>query len=365
MARREHGPAGKHGLKPPVRTIEWRGNAVRILDQTLLPAQTKYLDIRTAAQMWEAIRALRVRGAPAIGVAAAYGLYLGTAARKPSTGADCLEAARAVADYLATARPTAVNLFWALSECLRALKRTAGGTTGKAALETLLEAAKHIHRDDEERCAAIARNGAPLLAGLTGVQTHCNAGALATAGVGTALGVILEAAKTNRLTVHVDETRPLLQGARLTAWELERAAIPYRLQTDSMAASAMARGLVQAVITGADRIAANGDAANKIGTLPLAICARFYRIPFYIAAPLSTVDFLTPNGRGIPIEERPGDEVTALAAHAEAPRCAETFNPAFDVVPNRLITAIITEAGIARRPFSKSLNFQNTAGRQE
>lgn len=337
------------------KTLEWSGRHVRLLDQTLLPGRVKYLTIRTEEEMWEAIRVLRVRGAPAIGVAAAYGLCLGTRRRKPRTLEEVRAAARQVADYLATSRPTAVNLFWALDRCMAVLGDLPEKTTAGEAQAALLDAALEIHADDERRCAAIARHGAPLLRGARGVLTHCNAGALATAGVGTAVGVITEAARKQRFTVFVDETRPLFQGARLTAWELQRAGIDYRLMTDSMAASAMQRGLVQAVVAGADRIAANGDSANKIGTMPLAICARHFKVPFYIAAPLSTVDFKTPNGDAIPIEERPAEEITRIGEHDVAPPGTEVFSPAFDVVPARLIAAIVTEVGVVRPPYRKGL----------
>ncbi|MDK2971929.1 MAG: methylthioribose-phosphate isomerase [Candidatus Sumerlaeota bacterium] len=337
------------------KTIEWKGRTVRLLDQTLLPGRIKYLTISDEKQMWGAIRRLSVRGAPAIGVAAAYGVYLGTARRNPRTLAAVRRTAEKVATYLATSRPTAVNLFWALEECRATLAALPGETTAREALAVLLARARAIHEDDERRCAAIARHGAPLLKKAKGVLTHCNAGALATAGVGTALGVIIEAARTEKFVVYADETRPLLQGARLTAWELKQAGVEHRLITDSMAATAMQRGLVQAVVTGADRIAANGDSANKIGTMPLAICARHFKVPFYIAAPLSTVDFSLKSGDQIPIEERADEEITELYGHPIAPKGTKTFNPAFDVVPARLIAAIITEMGVVRAPFGKGL----------
>lgn len=339
---------------PP--TVQWTGRFLRLLDQTKLPGRTAFLAIRDEEQLWAAIRRLSVRGAPAIGVAAAYGVVLGARGRKPTSIAALRRAVEESAGYLATSRPTAVNLFWAL-DAMRAVARGLDESASvREGLSALLAEAQRIQADDEARCAAIARHGAPLLEGLAGVSTHCNAGALATAGVGTALGVIIEAAKRNKgMVVFVDETRPLLQGSRLTAWELAQAGVPYRLMADSMAATAMQRGLVQAVVTGADRIAANGDSANKIGTMPLAICARHFGVPFHIAAPLSTVDFDLPDGSGIPIEERDGDEIAAVGAKRMAPGGAEAFNPAFDVVPAKLIASIITEAGVLRPPFKSAL----------
>ncbi len=341
--------------KQPIRTIEWTGRTLRLLDQTLLPGRTSYVSIRTEEELWDAIKRLVVRGAPAIGVAAAWGVYLGTRRRKPKSIGDLKRVACDVADYLATSRPTAVNLFWALEECRHAADSLPANATVGTGLRRLLETAEHIQRDDEKRCAAIARHGAPLLKGASGVLTHCNAGALATAGVGTAVGVILHAARTGDFTVYVDETRPLLQGARLTAWEMNAAGVDYRLIADSMAASAMQRGLVQAVVTGADRIAANGDSANKIGTMPLAICARHFGVPFYIAAPISTIDYSLRSGAEIPIEERSDDEITSFGGTATAPKGTRAFNPAFDVVPARLISAIVTEKGVIRAPFRKNL----------
>ncbi|MEQ8821962.1 MAG: S-methyl-5-thioribose-1-phosphate isomerase [Sumerlaeia bacterium] len=341
----------------PPKTIEWTGDVCRLLDQTKLPGEETYLDIADETAMWGAIKRLSVRGAPAIGVAAAYGLYLGARNRQPQTRQDAIAATREVADYLATSRPTAVNLFWALDQCRKVAEERPAEASASDVLDALLKAAKAIHADDRERCAAIARHGAPLLSGKAGVLTHCNAGALATAGVGTALGVIIEGAlrENAAMTVYVDETRPLLQGARLTAWELKNAGVAHRLIADNMAATAMQRGLVQAVVTGADRIASNGDSANKIGTMPLAIVARHFNVPFYIAAPLSTVDLSLGTGADIPIEERDGEEITSIRGQQVAPLGTSTFNPAFDVVPASLIEAIVTEVGIVRKPFSINL----------
>lgn len=340
----------------PFHTIAWTGSAASILDQTLLPLKVKYLAIRDERAMWEAIRKLRVRGAPAIGVAAGYGVYLGVARRKPKTTAAAKKLAENVADYLATSRPTAVNLFWALDR-MRARARSLPVEIGADyALAALLDEAKAIHQSDRDTCDAIARHGAPLLAKCAGVLTHCNAGALATAGVGTAVGVILEAAKKNKkLVVYADETRPLLQGARLTAWELLNAGVDARLITDSMAASVLAKGFVQAIVVGADRIAANGDTANKVGTMPLAIVAKHFGVPLYVAAPLSTIDLQCANGAAIPVEERGAGEVVEFAGTRIAPRGIKVFSPAFDVTPASLIAGIVTEKGVIRPPYRSGL----------
>lgn len=337
------------------KTLEWTGKAVRLLDQTLLPGRKKTLTIRDEKAMWEAIKALRVRGAPAIGVAAAYGLYLGVATREPNSTPALKKCTRKVARYLATSRPTAVNLFWALDRCQKVVESLSNDTPAGEGLTQLLSEAKAIEREDIDTCARIARHGAPLLRNLTGVITHCNAGALATAGCGTALGVIIEAARTTPFTVYADETRPLLQGARLTVWELLQAGVETRLVTDSMAATVLQRGMAQAVVVGADRIAANGDAANKVGTMPLAIVARHFKVPFYVAAPLSTFDASLASGGLIPIEERGGGEVTAFGGTSVAPPGTKVFSPAFDVTPARLIAGIITEVGVLRPPYRSAI----------
>lgn len=345
---------------PAIKPIEWINGHVRLIDQTKLPTEFVILEIHNELQMWDAIKRLVVRGAPAIGVSAAYGVYLGVERRKPRNIAEVKQVATEVADYLATSRPTAVNLFWALD----AMRRVSAGlretSSVDEALVKLLHTAKEIQKDDEDRCAQMSAHGAALIdSKATGILTHCNAGALATAGMGTALGVIREIARERKITVYVDETRPLLQGARLTAWELAQEGIDYRLIADNMAASMMKEGLVHAVITGADRIAANGDSANKIGTMPLAICANYFKIPFFIAAPLSTVDFTIQTGAEIPIEERESTEITSLYGVRTAPEGAKTRNPAFDVVPHELIDSIITEVGIIRPPFMDGLAHAN------
>jgi methylthioribose-1-phosphate isomerase len=299
-----------------------------------------YLDCRTVEEVWQAIRRLSVRGAPAIGVAAAYGVCLGV-----QNGRSVDE----VCDYLATSRPTAVNLFWALERMRRTATKADAGTD---LTEQLLAEAFAIHEEDRRQCAAMGRHGADLLAELpagAGILTHCNTGALATGGDGTALAVIFELARRGkRPHVWVDETRPLLQGARLTMWELGQQGIDAKLICDSAAAHVMREGGVQVVITGADRIAANGDTANKIGTFSVATLARVFGIPFYVAAPTTTFDLSIATGREIPIEQRSAEELTHGFGKQTAPTGAAAYNPAFDVTPAELIAAIITDRGVVR-----------------
>jgi methylthioribose-1-phosphate isomerase len=315
---------------------------VRFLDQTRLPGEEVWKETADYRDIAGAIRRLELRGAPLIGIAAAYGLALAANASEP------LEAA---AEELRSTRPTAVNLAWALDRCLSTIEG-ASDQPGRLVLEAIA-----IHEEDIAGNHRIGEHGAPLL-GAAGahVLTHCNAGALATGGYGTALGVIRTAYAAGRLTrVFVDETRPLLQGARLTAWELARDAIPCTLLVDSAAGSYMRRGEIAAVITGADRIAANGDVANKIGTYQLAVLARENGIPFYVAAPTSTIDLSLPSGDGIPIEERSAEEVTSVRSERLAPSGVIAANPAFDVAPHNYVTAIITENGACVPPFTESL----------
>jgi methylthioribose-1-phosphate isomerase len=316
--------------------LSWDGTTLRLLDQRRLPTEEvwhAYQDYRAVAA---AITDMVVRGAPAIGCAAAYGVALG--ARQ---GADFGE----VRETLARTRPTAVNLFWALDRMARVTPRTPA---------RLAEEAAAIHAEDVRSCRAIGERGAPLLPAGT-VLTHCNAGALATGGYGTALGVIRSAvARGTPLRVYADETRPFLQGARLTAWELARSGIDVTLITDNMAGWLMSRGEIQSVIVGADRIARSGDTANKIGTYSVAVLAREHGIPFFVAAPRSTIDLAIPDGSAIPIEERAAREVTHVGAARIAPDVG-VRNPAFDVTPARLVTAIITEVGVARAPYDESL----------
>jgi methylthioribose-1-phosphate isomerase len=331
-------------------TIEWVEEStgfLRLIDQTLLPNEMQTIDCKDVETVWEAIKMLRVRGAPAIGIAAAYGTLVGL----QTVGDDDNEAFKTrffeVVDYLATSRPTAVNLFWAIER----MKKSFDVTFSKASLADvrtkLLDEAKAIHEEDRAMCHEIGRHGASLLTDVEGVLTHCNAGGLATAEYGTALSVFFTAQDQGQsLHVFVDETRPLLQGARLTAWELMQRDIKATLICDSMAAQVMREKKVQAVVTGADRIAANGDSANKIGTYSIAVLAKAHNIPFYIAAPSSTFDLSITTGEEIPIELRNPAEVTHGFGRQTAPDGVDVYNPAFDVTPAELIKAIITERGI-------------------
>jgi len=332
-----------HGFRPPLRPVLYdeRADAVRVLDQRLLPGEEAWLDLTTADEVAHAIRTLAVRGAPAIGVAAAYGLAV-----ESRRGADEARL-RSAAARLVRARPTAVNLEWAV--------RRMSATLGRGAAAVLAEA--HAIRDeDEAACRRIGELGAPLLPAPARVLTHCNAGALATAGYGTALGVVRAAHEAGRLAhVFADETRPFFQGARLTAWELHRDGIPVTVLADSMAGWMMVRGEVNCVVVGADRIAANGDVANKIGTYALAVLAAHHRIPFYVAAPWSTVDPATPTGAGIPIEERDAEEVLRIGALRIAPEGVPARYPAFDVTPAELVTAIVTERGVLGPPLPEAI----------
>lgn len=336
--------------QPAMAAVEWIGDArgfLRLLDQTLLPVEERMIDCVTVDLVFEAIRALRVRGAPAIGVAAAYGTIVGAASAVDGPRAVYLTQLEQVLDHLATSRPTAVNLFWALDRLRRVARGLPADWTAAAVHQRLWEEARAIETEDRAMCTAMAEHGAPLLAGCSGVLTHCNTGGLATAGDGTALAVIFEAARRNpQLAVYADETRPLLQGARLTAWELQRRGVGVTLICDSMAAWVMKLGRVQAVIVGADRIAANGDAANKIGTYGLSVLAAAHGIPFYVVAPSSTFDLTLPDGSGIPIEERAAREITHGFGRQTAPNDCPVFNPAFDVAPAKHITALITERGV-------------------
>ena len=338
-----------NGTQSPAPTLRWVGGTdgrLRLLDQTLLPGECREIECRTAEQVWEAIKTLRVRGAPAIGVAAAYGVVLGLQEVASAPRYDFDTRLNAVCEYLATSRPTAVNLFWALDRMKQRAAREHAMSSPEL-LSVLLAEARAIHDEDRAMCAAIGRVGAELLADGSGVLTHCNAGALATAGDGTALSVIFAAAAQGKsLHVYADETRPLLQGARLTAWELMQRNIPVTLICDSMAGWVMRERRVQAVVTGADRIAANGDAANKIGTYSVALLARAHGIPFYVAAPSTTFDLSLANGDAIPIEERAAEEITNGFGRRTAPDKVGTYNPAFDVTPAELITAIVTERGL-------------------
>jgi len=336
------------------KPIEWLDGTVRLLDQTHLPHEEVYQILSDHRQVAAAISEMRVRGAPLIGIAAAYGLALAGQTAAATDREGFLTEIRAAADMLAATRPTAVNLSWALR---RLLSIAAAAPDVAAARQALVAEALRIHREDAAAQEQLSRHGAPLVSTGAAVLTICNTGALATGGCGTALGVIRAAWEEGRLPrVYVCETRPLLQGARLTAWELQRLNIPHTLIVDSAAGLLMRRGGVGSVIVGADRVAADGDVANKIGTYTLAILAHEHDVPFYVAAPTSSIDLATASGDEIPIEERPPGEVTSFAGAAVAPQATAALNPAFDLTPHRYIAAIITERGVAHEPYSESLS---------
>jgi len=331
-------------------TLRWEGGVegrLLLLDQTLLPLEVREIECRDVETVFEAIRALRVRGAPAIGIAAAYGVLLGLQQAADADEAALFAALEAAIARLAESRPTAVNLFWALERMRRSAAALRGTMPPGAISGRLLAEAQAIHDEDRAMCRAIGRYGAELLSDGCGVLTHCNAGGLATSEYGTALAVFFAAQEAGKtLHVYADETRPLLQGARLTAWELQQRGIDVTLICDSMAAQVMREGRVQAVVTGADRIASNGDTANKIGTYGVALLAAAHDIPFYIAAPTSTFDLSLADGSQIPIEERHEREITHGFGRQTAPTGVKVYNPAFDVTPARLIKAIICEHGV-------------------
>jgi methylthioribose-1-phosphate isomerase len=340
-----------------IKTIEWTGEGVRMIDQRKLPSVEEYPVFRTYQEVAEAIRAMVVRGAPAIGVAAAMGVALGV----KDSSAPNIEALRRefkqITDTLAATRPTAVNLFWAIERMKRVFAQIAAAGADAASIrQRLIKEALDIQAEDIESNKRMGQFGQELLPGSGTILTHCNAGALATAGYGTALGVIRAAVENGKhLRVLADETRPFLQGARLTAWELWKDDIDVRVISDNMAGSFMRQGLIDAVIVGADRIAANGDVANKIGTYPVAVLAKQHEIPFYVAAPFSTLDLNIPDGSHIPIEQRDPAEVTHVAGIRVVPEGVSVFNPAFDVTPHEFVTAIITDRGVAKPPYTKSL----------
>jgi methylthioribose-1-phosphate isomerase len=335
----------------PIDTLHWIGGAdgcLRLIDQTRLPVELVEIECYDVQSVWEAIKTLRVRGAPAIGVAAAYGVCIGLQSVAGDDETVFYARLREVVDYLASSRPTAVNLFWALKRMSHTAEKYHGMPTAEI-FAFLLDEAWAIREEDRQMCRAIGRHGAELLQDGQGVLTHCNAGGLATSDYGTALAVIFSAAESGKtLHVFVDETRPLLQGARLTAWELQQQGIDATLICDSMAAQVMREGRVQAVVTGADRIAANGDSANKIGTYSVAVLAKAHNIPFYIAAPTSTFDLSIAGGADIPIEQRDPKEITHAFGRQTAPDGIQVYNPAFDVTPAELITAIICDRGVIR-----------------
>ena len=338
-------------------TVEWRDDHVVMVDQRKLPAQETYVELRTAREVARAIEKMVIRGAPAIGVAAAMGLALGVAKSKAKGSAALATEFYKLCDMMAATRPTAVNLFWAIDRMKRVFSEAARAGRSPAEIREMMAAeAGRVHDEDVASCRAMGAHGATLLPDAGRVLTHCNAGALATGGYGTALGVIRAAVEGGkRITVYADETRPFLQGARLTAWELLRDGIETTVITDSMAGPLMRTGSVDVVVVGADRIAANGDVANKIGTYTVAVLAHEHGVPFYVAAPTSTVDLATADGNGIPIEERNRREVTHVGSARIAPEEAGVWNPAFDVTPHRYVAGIITERGICRPPYIDTL----------
>ncbi|MEI6166581.1 MAG: S-methyl-5-thioribose-1-phosphate isomerase [bacterium] len=349
-----------------IRTIDWNPDSatsllpgsVIMVDQVRLPAELVYLKTRSVEAVWQAIKTLQVRGAPAIGIAAAMGVATAIQSQEGNTQ-ELASAALQAADYLATSRPTAVNLFWALDR-MRGVIRTAMPLTPPAFKERLVREAIQIRDEDAAMCRAIGRHGATLLKDGDTVLTHCNAGGLATAEYGTALAPIYVATEQQKhIRVYADETRPLLQGARLTAWELMQAGIDVTLICDNMAAHVMKTKTINAVMVGADRIATNGDAANKIGTYGLALLAKAHHIPFYVLAPSSTFDFSLKTGADIPIEERAPEEITMGFGRRTAPEGVKTYSPAFDVTPGALITAIVCEKGILTPPFALSPGLAN------
>ncbi len=342
-----------------VPTVEWKNGAIRLLDQSRLPTHVEFIECRDYQTVARAIRDLKVRGAPAIGVTAAMGVALGARSLDTTTYEEFVQAVGDICDHLAASRPTAVNLFWALAR----MKQKLAGLQGQAIdaiQEALVQESQAILDEDIALCKAMGRHGAALIHTGQTILTHCNAGALATAGYGTALGVIRAAWEQGKqIRVIADETRPVLQGARLTAWELMQDKIPVTLITDNMAGALMRQGSIQVCIVGADRIAANGDVANKIGTYSVAVLARAHDIPFYVAAPYTTIDLNTRSGADIPIEQRQALEVTAIhGSHPIAPEGVAVLNPAFDVTPAHLITGIITERGVFK-PGDLAAQFQS------
>ncbi|MBI4516980.1 MAG: S-methyl-5-thioribose-1-phosphate isomerase [Deltaproteobacteria bacterium] len=335
-----------------IRTVEWRNGTVVMIDQRLLPTREVYRVCRDARAVAEAITDMVVRGAPAIGVAAALGIALGM---QQVRAADLRQTFARLCKTFAATRPTAVNLFWAIERMQRVFARTCGRGP-EVVREALRREALAVHDEDIAANRAMGRYGAALLPAKATVLTHCNAGALATAGYGTALGVIRAAVESGRqIDVFASETRPFLQGARLTAWELKKDGIPVTLITDSMVGHILKSGVISCVVVGTDRTAANGDVANKIGTYTVAVLAARHRVPFYVAAPTSSIDLACKRGEDIPIEERAPREVTHLGDRQIAPTGIRVLNPAFDVTPHQLVTAIVTERGLARPPYTKSL----------
>ncbi|HXU16939.1 MAG TPA: S-methyl-5-thioribose-1-phosphate isomerase [Terriglobales bacterium] len=338
-----------------IQTLEWTAHGVRFIDQTKLPTEEVYVDCQTYQQVADVIRNMVVRGAPAIGVSAAMGIALGAKGSTAQSVEDLKRDLDQICDVIGKTRPTAVNLFWAIKRMQQTFDTLRLRPIAQIK-EGLIEEAQRMHAEDIAINQAMGRHGAALMPASGGVLTHCNAGALATAGYGTALGVIRAAVEAGKkIQVYADETRPFLQGARLTAWELVKDGIPTTVISDNMSGAMMRQGKIGAVIVGADRIAANGDVANKIGTYTVAVLAKEHAIPFYVAAPISTVDLETPDGSKIPIEQRSAAEVTHFAGKLVTPEGVGVENPAFDVTPAKYVTAIVTERGIARAPYEQSL----------
>ncbi|MDA3951717.1 MAG: S-methyl-5-thioribose-1-phosphate isomerase [Spirochaeta sp.] len=342
-------------MAPQVKSIEWTDGKLSLLDQTQLPVDVTVEEQTSVEQVWDSIKKLKVRGAPAIGVAGAYGLVVAMRDKTTLDAGAFMDELQRNADYLDSSRPTAVNLSWALKRVVAAA-RESGAATGGALLDVVRETAEAIHQEDIELCRKIGEYGVPLIQDGMGVLTHCNAGRLATSEYGTATAPMYLAHQNGvRFSVYSDESRPLLQGSRLTAWELKEAGIDVYTITDNMAAFVMQQGLIDLVIVGTDRVAANGDVANKIGTMGVAILAKHFGIPFYVASPFSTIDLATPTGSDIVIEERGEDEVTHFGLRRTAPEGIKVRNPAFDVTPNELVTAIITDRGIIKAPYTENL----------
>ncbi|MGD0791677.1 MAG: S-methyl-5-thioribose-1-phosphate isomerase [Terriglobales bacterium] len=339
-----------------IQTLEWTPHGVVFIDQTKLPTEEVYVTCTTHQQVADAIRNMIVRGAPAIGVAAAMGIALGVKNSKAENGAALRKDLDQICETIRQTRPTAVNLFWAIRRMTEKFESLRIRPIAQIQ-QALIEESQRMHAEDIAANQAMGRHGATLMPSSGGVLTHCNAGALATAGYGTALGVIRAAVEQGKkIHVYADETRPFLQGSRLTAWELMKDGIPTTVISDNMAGAMMQQGKIGAIVVGADRIAANGDVANKIGTYTVAVLAKEHGIPFYVAAPISTVDLATPDGSKIPIEQRNAREVTHIAGKQMVPDGVQVENPAFDVTPAKYVAAIITERGIARAPYEKSLS---------
>ena len=338
-----------------IQTLEWTDAGVRFIDQTKLPTEETYVTCKSYEQVADVIRNMVVRGAPAIGVAAAMGIALGLKDSEAENGAELKADFDRICEVIGKTRPTAVNLFWAIRR-MREKFETLRIRPLPQIKQALIDEARRMHAEDIAANQAMGRHGATLMPANGGVLTHCNAGALATCGYGTALGVIRAAVEQGKkIHVFADETRPFLQGSRLTAWELLKDGIPTTVISDNMAGAMMKQGKIRAVVVGADRIAANGDVANKIGTYSVAVLAKEHAIPFYVAAPFSTIDLETPDGSGIPIEQRSQREITHIAGKQMTPDGVEVENPAFDVTPFTYVTAIVTERGIARSPYTHSL----------